>query len=149
MEPYAPPALPKFTCTLQSALHSAMDDGCSFATARDGVVLRITNSSGIGSAQLALTEGEAPRRLMIQFPKMGNLESFIVSDGKVDLHGSLGCDRAFNKKGEEANDPRNAAYSLKIRKGKEMDLIEVELTLPCSEPGTKQWQLHWIDAYRR
>ena len=143
-EPPAPPALPKFTCTLRKP-----KDECSFSTGRDGVVLRIVSESGIGGARLTLTEGEAPRRLTVQFPRMRNLEAFSIGDGKIDLNGSLGSDASFDKQGQPVQNAKNAAYSLKIRQGKEKDLIEVEVTLPRSEAGTKEWQLSWIDAYRR
>jgi hypothetical protein len=137
-------APPKFTCTLDKP-----KDECAFPTARDGVVLRITSESGIGGARLILTEGAAPSRLTIQFPNMKTLEAFAVGDGKVTLSGSLGSDASFDKQGKAVQDPKDAVYTLKIRKSKQDDhLIEVEATLPRSEPGTKDWRLTWIDAYR-
>ena len=143
-EPLGPAVQPKFTCT-----PAKPQDEYAFSTGADGVVLRLTSASGIGSARVNLTEGDVPRRLTLRFPKMRCLEEFTVGDGKIALRGVMGCDDAFDKDGKRVADPKDAVYFLKARRNREQDYIEVETSLPLGDPGAKRWEMSWKDAFRR
>ncbi len=93
----------------------------------------------MGAARLSLTEGDAPRRLTLQFPRMRCLESFTVGDGKVALRGSMGHDFAYDKDGKEVADPKDV-YFLKCTATGKRDFVEVKNALfQSATPGAKRW----------
>jgi polygalacturonase len=140
----AEPPPPKFKAALRKT-----DDKFESSSEKGAAVWKITSKSGIGGATVSLESGAAPKKLVIRFAGIKNLESFGVQDGELKLQSRLergGGKREvyFDDKGKMVTEAKTAAGSLVVqRKG---DDVEVVLSNP--KPG-KKWTLSWVNEYRR
>ncbi|MBY0231878.1 MAG: hypothetical protein K2W96_21560 [Gemmataceae bacterium] len=99
---------------------------------KGAAVWTIGSGTGIGRAAVRLAKGVAPKRIVIRFPGLRNLEEFKIEAGKSSLALKLG---------EGVKDGKVSAVAGKIEGG-------VEVVIDHKDPP-KEWKLSWINEFRR
>jgi hypothetical protein len=145
----AEPAPKAVTCTFRKK-----EDTAKLQLEPGALVVTITSVSGIGGAVVDTHEAASPLTLLVRFPGLRSLESFSIEVGDVSLANTLraGEDssvKAFDAKGNEVKETKNAPYVLAIRRADKENAIMVILRHPGPEPKGRRWKLDWIDAFRR
>jgi hypothetical protein len=102
----------------------------------------ISGGTGIGDATVKVKAGKAPKKVIVRFAGLKNLEMFKVSVNDVGGHVRLGGTSYFGPRGMATKD--DATLTLTAREGK--DCVEVEIV---TKEATKEWVMGWINEYRR
>jgi hypothetical protein len=146
--PAPPPKPESITCTLRKE-----EDSSKLAYEPGALVATITSKSGFGGATIDTNGFKAPPKLVLRFPGLRSMESFMIDDGTVALGGSLGFEGAsslhlYDAKGKEVKEAKDATYQLEVRRPGKAILIEVMLTYPGEAKDGRKWKVDWIDAFR-
>jgi hypothetical protein len=131
------------------------EDSLNAALTKDGgVIFGVTSKSGIGGAEIILTQGDWPQKLSLHFLGFKDyLESFNIGNGKVMLSAAL-RDRPkttwyFDQAGKPVNEKDRAVYTMTIEVNEKERRIEVTLPPNLCTKETKSLKVEWIDAFRQ
>jgi hypothetical protein len=143
------PGIPQFTYKFRKA-----EDEIRTSLEKDGIVFHIASKSGIGDAEITLLEGSWPKNITFQFVKSAEyLEYFLVSNGRIKLHGSLRVRPKsvwfYDQNGRNVEDRNKAVYTMMIQYKEEERLMEVILPPNFCSQHTKTLRTEWINAFRR
>ena len=108
------------------------DDTFKATMEKGAAVWTIASNSGIGSATVKLAKGDAPKKVLLLFPGLKNMEQFKATFGGSSVTMKVG------------EGSKSADRSISVEKGK--DGIEVRI---YHRDSVKEVKLSWIDAFRK
>ena len=119
----------------------------------DAAIFSVQDPSGIGSADVKLSAGRWPQKVVVRLEQFSSLEGFSAQANEIALHAFLPRDDKigvtfFDEKGMRTDDSAKAAWRLHIRKINEPKAIEIELPVEFLPTNGKAVRLGWVDAYR-
>jgi len=102
----------------------------------------ITGGGGIGEASVKVSSGEVPKKVVVRFPGLTNLEMFKIKAGDATGNVRLGGTSYWGAGGMATKDA--ATLTLTARAGK--DCVEVVVE---TKTAAKEWTFAWVNEYRK